>query len=81
MIFIKWYCKSNENCRSIIAEKLINLADTEDLKLMVWNLWWELVINISKFLSLSTFPTPFIKAVIIVGILMRGKTNSLSKEV
>ena len=81
MIFIKWYCKSNENSRSINAEKLINSAETEDLKLMVQNLWWNLVINISKFLSLSAFLTPFIKAVIIVGMLMRGKTDSLSKEV
>ena len=81
MIFIKWYCKSNENSKTINAEKLINSAETEDLKLMVRNLWWELVINISKFLSLSAFPTPFIKAVITVGMLMRGKTNSLSKEV
>ena len=81
MIFIKWYCKSNENSRNINAEELINSAETEDLKLMVRNLWWDLVIKISKFLSLSAFLTPFIKAVIIVGMLMRGKTESLSKEV
>ena len=35
----------------------------------------------SKFLFLSAFPSPFIKAVIAVEILMRGKTDSLSKEV
>ena len=81
MIFIKWYCKSNENSININAEELINSAETEDLKLMVRNLWWDLVIKISKFLSLSAFLTPFIKAVIIVGMLMRGKTESLSKEV
>ena len=81
MIFIKWYCKSNENSRNINAEELINSAETEDLKLMVRNLWWDLVIKISKFLSLSAFLNPFIKAVIIVGMLMRGKTESLSKEV
>ena len=81
MIFIKWYCKLNENSRTINAEKLINSAETEDLKLMVRNLWWELVINISKFLSLSAFPTPFIKVVITAGMLMRGKIYSLSKEV
>ena len=55
----------------------MNSAETEDLKLMVRNLWWELVTYISKFLSL----TPFIKAVINVGMLMRGKTDSLFKEV
>ena len=81
MIFIKWYCKSNENSININAEELINSAETEDLKLMVRNLWWDLVIKISKFLSLSAFLTSFIKAVIIVGMLMRGKTESLSKEV
>ena len=79
MMFIKWYCKSNENFRSINPEKLINSA--KDLKLMVRNLWWELVINISKFLSLSAFPTLFIKAVIAAEMLMRGKSNNLSKEV
>ena len=83
LIFIKWYCKSNKNSRGINAEKLINSAETEDLKLMVWNLWWELVINISKFLTLSAFPTRSLTlpAVITVGMLTRDKTDSLSKEV
>ena len=80
MIFIKWHCKSNENSRSTNAEKLINSAETQDLKLMVRNLWWELVINIQK-LSLSAFPTPFIKEFVTAGMLLRRKTASLSKEV
>ena len=74
MIFIKWYCKPNENSRSINTEKLINWAETEDLKLMFRNLWLGLVIIISK--SLSAFTTLFIT----VEMLMRGKTDSLSKE-
>ena len=83
LIFIKWYCKSNENSRGINAEKLINSAETEDLKLMARNLWWELVINISKVLTLSAFPTRSLTlpSVITVGMLTRDKTNSLSKEV
>ena len=76
MIFIKWYCKPNENSRSINTEKLINWAETEDLKLVFRNLWLGLVIIISKFLSLSAFTTLFIT----VEMLMRGKTDSLSKE-
>ena len=50
---------------------------------MVRNLWWELVINISKFLTLSAFPTRLLTlpAVITVGMLTRDKTDSLSKEV
>ena len=62
---------------------MINSAETEDLKLMVQNLWWELVINISKFLTLSAFPTCSLTlpAVITVGMLKRDKTDSLTKEV
>ena len=47
---------------------------------MVQNLWWELVINIQK-VSLSAFRTPFIKEFVTTGMLLRRKTDSLSKEV
>ena len=35
MIFIKCYCKSNENSRSINAEKLINAAETDGAELVM----------------------------------------------
>ena len=49
--------------------------------MIVGNMWWEPVIKILKFLSLSALPNPFIEAVITVGMVMRGKTDSLFKKV